>query len=109
MRVARALLLSSKKQAEVWEYRKQPGILVRDYKIYRFLVIAEERGLRFQMYRVGYQREGKPLESGATVFPSDREVLAGAAHVDEWFPDLGALHTFLHRAQIDIYSFEPVE
>jgi hypothetical protein len=109
MRVARALLLSSKKQAEAWEYRRQSGILVSDYKLYRFLAIAEDRGLRFQMYRVSYQRAGKPLAHGATVFPSDREVLAGAAHVDEWFPDLGALHTFLHRAQIDIYNFEPVE
>lgn len=109
MRVARALLLSSKKQAEAWEYRKQPGVLVRAYKIYRFLAIAEERGWRFQIYRVSYRRDGKHVDSGNAVYTSDQMEVAGAAHYDVVFLDLGALHTFLHRAQIDIYAFEPVE
>lgn len=111
MNIKRAILLSSKKQAEAWE-RASGYLLFRSSapKIYRFLVTeGDERSLRFQMYCVHHMRDGKPLNDRKLVVSTDQEVVAEQAHFDEFFPDMGRLLNFLHRYQIDPDMWEPVE
>lgn len=98
MKLARALFLSSQKQAESWEWCRLG--LFTCQRTYRFLVIDEQPDrLRFQIFCV--QQEGLISSSPYTV--------SEHPHVDETFADLGVLHNFLHRFQIDLESWSPVE
>lgn len=100
MKITRALLLSSKKQAEAWEYAKG-GIFAR--KAYRYLVEEREGGsLRFCIFCVHQEPE-----EGTT---RTRDVVADRPHVERSFDATGDLLTFLHRYQIDMQeSWQPVE
>lgn len=112
MKITRALLLSSRKQAEAWEYAS--GFILfksSSPKMYRFLVTqGDERSLRFQIYCVSYLRGDEPVKRGSLALSADQEVVAEQAHFDEFFNDMGRLRTFLHRYQIDADAiWEPVE
>lgn len=101
MRVTRALLLSSQKQAESWEYTG-PGIL--RWKKYRYLVEDRYDGsnIRFRVFRVHQERD---KESTRVM-----NIVKEEPHVDETFANRGELINFLHRYQIDAEnSWEPVE
>lgn len=111
MKLARALLLSSIRQAGSWEGKsfKFLGLTLNSNR-YRFLVIDKRlsnEGLLFEIYCVRqeeYQSQHRPQGN-----LSVREVVADLPHVSEAFADLGVLHNFLHRFQIDLEAWQPVE
>lgn len=99
MQLARALLLSSKNQAQAYEYLPVPGLI----PLYRFLITDKretgEIGLRFHIFCMRRVEEQERV----------RYVLAELPHVDEVFEDLGRLQTFLHRFQIPLDTWQPLE
>lgn len=102
MKITRALLLSSKKQAEAWERTLLSTFLVSQYRTdYRYLVAAKDGdGFRLQIFRVSQRKH------------EDRtyNVLADEPHVEESFKDEGELMTFLREHRIDVEeSWQPVE
>ena len=102
MKITRALLLSSKKQAEAWE--RAPGYILfasSAPKIYRFLVSRVGDMLRFQVFCVHQERQQDTQKV---------DIVADNAHVDIEFEDMGRLINFLHRFQIDFETaWSPVE
>lgn len=105
LKLLRALLLSSQKQAEAWELKQViGGLFPRHERVYRFLVDDQRQsneGFDFQIFCVSHV----PDAAGVGI----QEVVAEHPHVDESFSDIGALHTFLHRFQIDLEYWSPVE
>jgi hypothetical protein len=106
MKITRALLLSSQKQAEAWE-RPQVGTNIFGQPLYetkyRFLVddLHDGGNIRFRIFCV--HREKDEQEKWRTVIAQD-------PHVDETFEDMGKLINFLRRYQIDFETqWEPVE
>ena len=106
MRITRALLLSSRKQAEAWE-RPQVGSNIFGQALYetmyRYLVDDRYDGgnLRFRIFRVCHEQD----EQGKS-----RNVVASEAHVEETFNDMEKLIDFLQQHQIDVESaWAPVE
>lgn len=105
MKVTRALLLSSRKQAEAWE--RASGYLLFPSsapKTYRFLVTqGDERTLRFQIFCVHQKRDSAQHMQVV-------DVISPSAHVDIEFEDAGRLLNFLRRYEIDFENcWEPVE
>lgn len=101
MKITRALLLSSKKQAESWEF--SPGGIFR-WKIYRYLIYDRYNGddFRFKIFCVHQESV-----EGTTRL---RDIIARDAHVDETFSSMGDLINFLRRYQIDFENnWQPVE
>lgn len=105
MKITRALLLSSQKQAEAWE-RPQVGQNIFGMALYetkyRYLVDdqGEDGKYRFRVYCVHQERKEDRLCN----------VVAPEAHVDEVLSDTAALINFLRRYQIDFESaWQPVE
>lgn len=95
MKLPRALLLSSKKQARAHEYHPGPFENPR----YRFEVTQGEELLILQIFATRKMRV-----RGGTEY-----VLAEEPHVTEHFGNLGDLHNFLHRYEIAYDIWEPVE
>jgi len=104
MKITRALLLSSQKQAESWERTPNGHVFMFSlFKTeYRYLVTKGEEGsLRFQIFCVSQHKN----EDGST-----RNVVAEHSHLDEFFGDMGKLINFLRRYQIDFETaWQPVE
>lgn len=106
MKITRALLLSSHKQAE--SYERAPGYLLfasSAPKIYRFLVSRVDDALYFQIFCVHQETRKDSHKKDVSV-----DIVADAAHVEIEFEDMGKLINFLHRYQIDVESaWQPVE
>lgn len=101
MKITRALLLSSKKQAELWEHEPY-GIFKR--RTYRYLVEDRYGGanLRFSIFCVRQEQEKGTVRM--------QDIVATEPHVEESFSDMGKLINFLHRYQIDFQEcWQPVE
>ena len=101
MKVTRALLLSSKNQAEAWEYT--PTALFR-WESYRYLVDhrQDSGNIRFSIFCVHQEPEKGTVRQ--------YDIVAPEPHVEETFEDMGRLINFLHRYQIDFDNiWEPVE
>lgn len=106
MKITRALLLSSRKQAESWE--RAPGYLLfasSAPKIYRFLVSRTDDVLLFQIFCVRQEKREDSRKRDVTV-----DVVSDVEHVEIEFDDMGKLINFLRRYQIDFESaWQPVE
>lgn len=111
MKLARALLISSINQASAWEgtsYRLFGLHLLS--KRYRFRVtdqrLSNER-LLFEIFCVSQEQYQDPKMPQGRL--SSRDVVADLPHVSKSFADLGVLHNFLHRFQINLENWSPVE
>ena len=101
MKITRALLLSSQKQAESWEHGT--GGIFR-WRTYRYLIDDQDENGRYR-FRI-FCAHQEPVE-GTT---RSRDVVAPDAHVDEMLSDTAALINFLRRHQIDFETaWQPVE
>lgn len=104
MKITRALLLSSKKQAESWERTFLGSFIVAQYRTdYRYLVTDQRQNsgqVRIQIFRVTQkEHEGKKYN-----------VLADEPHVEETFEDIDGLTRFLCEHKINVEDdWHPVE
>lgn len=110
MKITRALLLSSKKQAESWE-RPQVGQNIFGMALYetkyRYLVDDPGTGsaFRFRIFCVSQE-----TYTDARAQERTRNKVAEMPHVDLTFRDAGELINFLRRYQIDFEeAWQPVE
>lgn len=102
MKITRALLLSSQKQAESWEFSSSGGIF--RWKTYRYLIDDQDEDgkYRFRIFCVHQEPEEGTTRS--------RDIVAPKAHVDELISDTAALLNYLRRYQIDFETtWQPVE
>jgi hypothetical protein len=101
MKLTRALLLSSKHQADSYE---GSGIFSIS-STYRYLVTETADGLRFQIFRMISEKY-----QDARKQERERRIPVTTAHVDQTFQDIGELEDFLRRHQIDCEEqWRPVE
>jgi len=98
MHIKRALLLSSLRVAEAWEYKAAGAWFLISQKAYRF-VVQDNR----------HKDEGLELAIFAVSRHETVDVVASYPHRSVSFPDLGELHTFLHRFEIATEIWSPVE
>lgn len=105
MKITRALLLSSKGQAEAWECPKVGDWFGRPIYRARYRYLVEDRyqgsNLRFSIFRVRQEVD----EDGKRLNVVDQE-----PHVEETHDDMEKLIDYLRRFQIDSDDiWEPVE
>lgn len=104
MKLSRALLLSSKKQSEAWEFKATGSFfgIPLNRKMYRFLITdkrSSEKVLLFEIYCVRQEEADGKITN----------IVADLPHISEMFANLGDLHIFLHRFQITEEDWSPVE
>lgn len=109
MKITRALLLSSKKQAGLFEAQAEGrGLFSKTRNTYLYSVTrhrASGNGLIFEIYRITRETyiDNRKQEC-------ERDKIADTPHVHEAFKDAGELINFLRRYQIDFEErWQPVE
>lgn len=102
MKITRALLLSSRKQAV--SYEPSGGLFVPSPYCYRVKDLGDD-GIRFQIFRMVSEDYVDDRNQQRT-----RRVTVDTQHVGEVFKDAGELINFLRRHEIDFESnWQPVE